>query len=69
MIEIGDDAGPQPRWLDCISEAIRIRVTVGDYVGGVGTTQGEVAFAQRSDWLVRPAVATRALATPPARTG
>jgi len=52
MIEIGEESGTTPRWLDCVSNALQIRVSAGDYVGGVGTTQGEVTFSQRSQWTV-----------------
>jgi hypothetical protein len=52
MIEIGDDSRLEPKWLDCVSNALLVKVRPGSYVGGVGTAQGEVTFAQRSNWNI-----------------
>jgi lipopolysaccharide transport system ATP-binding protein len=52
MLEIGDYSTAQPHWLDCIGDTIHIRVALGNYLGGIGLSQGQVPFAQRSQWEV-----------------
>jgi lipopolysaccharide transport system ATP-binding protein len=50
MVEIGDHT--QHLWLDCIGETLSIHVVLGDYLQGVGLIQGQVIFAQKSEWTV-----------------
>jgi lipopolysaccharide transport system ATP-binding protein len=54
MVEIGDYSTAQPHWLDCIGDTIHVKVALGNYLGGVGLSQGQVPFAQRSQWEVFP---------------
>jgi lipopolysaccharide transport system ATP-binding protein len=51
MLEIGRQF-PQSEWLDCVPEAIRIRVHLGDYLGGFELAPGQGVLAQRSRWRV-----------------
>ncbi len=50
MLDIDDNLRNQ--WLDCIGDTIHIRVGLGNYLGGVGLSQAQVVFAQRSQWQV-----------------
>jgi lipopolysaccharide transport system ATP-binding protein len=51
MIEIGREF-PYREWLDCVLEATRLRVSLGDYLGGAELPHGTGASAQRSRWTV-----------------
>jgi lipopolysaccharide transport system ATP-binding protein len=51
MPEIGRQF-PQPEWLDCVPEATRFRVNLGDYLGGFDLARGQGIIAQRSEWSV-----------------
>jgi len=51
MIEIGRQF-PTVEWLDCVPDAMRIRVSLGSYLGGVETLQGQGIIAQKSEWTV-----------------
>ena len=50
MLEIGDFSSGKTKWQDCIGDTLHIRIAPGSYLGGVGLTQGQVVFAQRSEW-------------------
>jgi lipopolysaccharide transport system ATP-binding protein len=52
MLDIGDFSKDQ--WLDCVGDTIHIKVSLGNYIGGAGLTQGQVPFAQRSQWKIFP---------------
>jgi lipopolysaccharide transport system ATP-binding protein len=52
MVEIGDSSTGQSQWLDCVGDTIHIKVALGNYLGGVGLSQGQVPFAQSSQWEV-----------------
>jgi lipopolysaccharide transport system ATP-binding protein len=54
MLEIGDSSSGKPKWLDCIGDTIHIKVNLGRYLGGVGLSQAQVVFAQRSAWNLAP---------------
>ncbi len=51
MIEVGREF-PYREWLDCVLEATRLRVTLGDYLGGAELVHGNGVVAQRSRWTV-----------------
>ena len=42
------------KWLDCVGDTIHFKVSTGNYLGGETINQGEVSFAQRSEWRVAP---------------
>jgi len=49
MLEVGRQF-PVAEWLDCVPEATRIRVHLGDYLAGFELAQGQGVVAQRSKW-------------------
>lgn len=51
MIEAGRQF-PSVEWLDCIPEAMRFRVSVGSYLGGLEAASGQGMVAQKSEWSV-----------------
>jgi lipopolysaccharide transport system ATP-binding protein len=51
MIEVGREF-PYREWLDCVLEATRVRVTLGDYLGGAEMLHGTGTIAQQSRWSV-----------------
>ncbi len=52
MLEIGNYVENKPQWLDCIGDTLHFNITLGDYLTGVGLTQSQVIFAQKSAWQV-----------------
>ena len=42
------------KWMDCIGDTIHIKVNSGNYLAGIGLSQGQVIFAQRSQWRALP---------------
>ncbi len=51
MCNIGDfDENDLCRWIDCVPNAMRFRILLGEYVGGVGLIRGQGVFAQKSVW-------------------
>jgi len=46
---------PQKAWIDYIPEAIRVKVNIGNYLGGAEwiNSAGHGAVAQKSEWVVR----------------
>jgi len=60
MLDIDDFCAS--KWLDCIGDTIHIRVNPGNYLGGIGLNQGQVIFAQRSEWRALPENNSRSLA-------
>jgi len=51
MLEIGREF-PRREWLDCVPEATRIRVDLGNYLGGFELAQGQGVIAQQSQWSI-----------------
>ena len=49
MAEIGRQF-PYSEWLDCVPEAMRIQVRLGDYLGGFELHEGQGVMAQHSTW-------------------
>lgn len=52
MLEIGHYVDKKPQWLDCIGDTLHININLGDYLTGVGLSQSQVIFAQKSAWQV-----------------
>ncbi|HUS47593.1 MAG TPA: ABC transporter ATP-binding protein [Phycisphaerae bacterium] len=57
MLEIGREF-PHAEWLDCVPDAIRLRVALGDYLRGFELARGQGVLAQRSSWSVLAATST-----------
>jgi len=51
MIEFGRQS-PRCEWIDCIPNAVKLKVTLGDYLGGSELKKGQGIIAQRTDWSV-----------------
>jgi hypothetical protein len=53
MVDIYDNPiVSQIKQRDAVGDTLHIKVKLGDYVGNGGLIQGQVAFAQRSQWKV-----------------
>lgn len=50
MLAIGNFTENIPTWMDCISDTVRIKVSMGNYLGGYELGEFESTFAQQSEW-------------------